>query len=384
MHTPPLLLVVDDQPENVQLLHTRLTLHGYDILTATSGPEAIRLVKTRRPDLLLLDVLMPSMDGLTVCRQLKQDPSLPFVPIIMVTVKSAPEDVAAGLAAGADAYLTKPIQHVVLVAWIQALLRLKAQHEAALETQQQLTHQVTQLTTWSTHLEQQAEESMQQLERSGRLKPFVAPALAELVVGSSDAALLERHRRDVTVVQCTVHGFATVVATAPAEHVDALLHAYWQVIGPCIDAAEGTIALLAPDIVRVMFNAPLPCPEAATQAVQMALAMQDGLRVWLEQWARQYPELDVGIGIAQGDATVGLLPCGQQLTYMVTGPVIPLAARLSAVARRGEIRLDPQVAQAVHGLAALDVAPALEVPGSPQPLPTFCVRGWQGPATMPA
>ena len=129
MHTPPCLLVVDDQPMNVDILCSRLAVYGYEILTAQSGDEAVALATTQQPDLLLLDVMLSTRDGLAVCRQLKAEPSLPFVPIIMISAKTAVPDIIAGLEAGADDYLTKPVDQAVLVARVQALLRLKARHD---------------------------------------------------------------------------------------------------------------------------------------------------------------------------------------------------------------------------------------------------------------
>ncbi|MGH8059875.1 MAG: response regulator, partial [Candidatus Entotheonellia bacterium] len=108
MRTPPCLLIVDDQPMNLDILQTRLAVHGYEIVTAMDGEEALAIVRAKQPDLILLDVMMPKMDGIEACRQLKADPSLPFIPVIMVTAKADSKDIVAGLEAGADEYLTKP------------------------------------------------------------------------------------------------------------------------------------------------------------------------------------------------------------------------------------------------------------------------------------
>ena len=186
MHTPPCVLVVDDQPMNVDILCSRLAVHGYDVLTARTGDEAVALATTRHPDLLLLDVMLPATDGLSVCRQLKAEASLPFLPIIMISAKTAPPDIIAGLEAGADDYLTKPVDQAVLVARVQAMLRLKARHDA-------VQAQTAQGEAWSRRLEQQVQAQAAKLARLGRLKRFVSPPLAEVVVAAGGEHLLPRH-----------------------------------------------------------------------------------------------------------------------------------------------------------------------------------------------
>jgi DNA-binding response OmpR family regulator len=127
------ILIVDDNETNRDILEARLTANGYEVLHAGDGEEALAAAKQHRPDLILLDVMMPKLDGFEVCRRLKADPAMSFVPIILVTAKAESNDVVEGLDAGADEYLTKPIDQKALVARVKALLRLKAQHEASRE-----------------------------------------------------------------------------------------------------------------------------------------------------------------------------------------------------------------------------------------------------------
>ncbi|ETW98406.1 MAG: hypothetical protein ETSY1_18945, partial [Candidatus Entotheonella factor] len=212
MKTPPCILIVDDQPMNVDILQARLAVYGYELLTATDGEEALHVTKAQQPDLLLLDVMMPKMDGVEVCRQLRADPAIPYMPIIMVTAKSDTEDVVAGLEAGADEYLTKPVDQAALVARVKSMLRIKALHDTVQE-------QAAQLEEWSGTLEQRVQDQVGELERAGRLKRFLAPQLAELVVSSGGETLLQSHRREVTVVYCNLHGFTAFSETAEPEEV---------------------------------------------------------------------------------------------------------------------------------------------------------------------
>ena len=142
MRTPPLILIVDDNPANVEILQMRLEANNYDTITAADGEEGLALAKEKQPDLILLDIMMPKMDGLEVCRRIKSDAALPFMPIIMVTAKADSKDVVAGLDAGGDEYLTKPVDHAALVARVRSMLRIKSLHDRVIEQSAQLKVQL--------------------------------------------------------------------------------------------------------------------------------------------------------------------------------------------------------------------------------------------------
>ena len=133
MRTPPLILIVDDNPANVEILQMRLAANNYEIITAADGEEGLAAARDAQPDLILLDIMMPKMDGIEVCRHIRADASLPFIPIIMVTAKADSKDVVAGLEAGGDEYLTKPVDHAALVARVKSMLRIKELHDRVLE-----------------------------------------------------------------------------------------------------------------------------------------------------------------------------------------------------------------------------------------------------------
>jgi sigma-B regulation protein RsbU (phosphoserine phosphatase) len=142
MRTPPLILIVDDNPANVEIFQARLAANNYEIITASDGEEGLAMAKDRLPDLILLDIMMPKMDGIEVCRHLRADSALPFMPIIMVTAKTDSKDIVAGLEAGADEYLTKPVDHAALVARVKSMLRIKSLHDTVLEQSAQLQAQL--------------------------------------------------------------------------------------------------------------------------------------------------------------------------------------------------------------------------------------------------
>jgi adenylate cyclase len=200
MHTPPRILIVDDNETNRDILRSRLGPQGYELLEAADGEEALAAARQHHPDLILLDVMMPKMDGIEACRQIKADASLPFMPVVLVTAKSDSKDVVAGLEAGADEYLTKPLDQSALVARVKSMLRMK-------ELTDQVRARAADLAAWNRTLEERVERQLTQIERMDRMKRFLPPQVAELILSSGDDSVLDSHRRDVTVVFCDLRGF---------------------------------------------------------------------------------------------------------------------------------------------------------------------------------
>jgi adenylate cyclase len=373
MRTPPCILIVDDEPMNLDILQTRLAVNGYEILTATNGEEALAIAKAQQPDLILLDMMMPKVDGIHVCRDLKADASFPFMPIIMVTAKADSKDVVAGLEAGADEYLTKPLDQAALVARVKSMLRIKALHDTVQEQTVRLEAQSMQLAEWNRTLEQRVVEQLAELERVGRLKRFFSPQLAELVVSSGGERLLESHRREITVVFCDLRGFTAFSETAEPEEVMGVLREYHAALGTLIFRFEGTLERFAGDGIMVFFNDPLPCPDPAAQAVRMAVAMRQQMGELTEKWRKRGHQLDFGVGIAQGYATLGMIGFEGRVDYGAIGPVTNLASRLCDEARGGQILISQRVFVAVEEQVEAEPAGELCLKGFHKPVPTFNV-----------
>jgi adenylate cyclase len=375
MRTPPCLLIVDDEPMNLDILQTRLAVHGYEILTATNGEEALAIASAQQPDLILLDIMMPKVDGIDVCRHLKADTSLPFMPIIMVTAKADSKDVVAGLEAGADEYLTKPVDQAALVARVKSMLRIKALHDTVQEQAARLETQSDQLAEWNRTLEQRVAEQLTELQRVGRLKRFFSPQLAELVVSSGGEKLLESHRREITVVFCDLRGFTAFSETAEPEEVMGVLREYHTALGSVIFRFEGTLEHFAGDGMMVFFNDPLPHPDHAAQAVRMAVAMRRQMGELTEKWRKRGHQLGFGVGIAQGYATLGMIGFEGRVDYGAIGPVTNLASRLCDEAQGGQILISQRVYAAVEDLVEAEPAGELPLKGFRKPVPTFNVMG---------
>ncbi len=375
MKTPPQLLIVDDQPMNVDILQTRLAVHGYDILTATDGETALELVRSRQPDLMLLDIMMPKMDGIEVCQRLKGDPSIPFMPIIMVTAKAESKDVVAGLEAGADEYLTKPLDQAAMVARVKSMLRIKELHDTVQEQANQLQSQAVQLAEWNQMLEQRVQEQVSELERMGRLKRFFSPQVAELVVSSGGEQLLQSHLQEVTVAFCDLRGFTAFSEATRPEEVMAVLSEYHQAMGALIFQYEGTLERFTGDGMMVFFNDPLPCPDPSERAVRMAIDMRQRMTGLIDAWRHRGYELHFGIGIAHGHATLGMIGFEGRVDYAAIGPVTNLASRLCDHAEGGQILVSQLILTAVEGLVEVEVAGELSLKGLAAPVPAFNVLG---------
>ncbi len=373
MRVPPRILIADDQPMNVDILQTRLAVHGYELLTAADGEEALGVARAQLPDLILLDIMMPKMDGLEVCRLLKGDAALPFMPIIMVTAKADTKDIVAGLEAGADEYLTKPVDQAALVARVKSMLRIKALHDTVQEQAVRLEAQALQLADWNRTLEQRVAEQLAELERIGRLKRFFSPQLAELIVSTGEEKLLESHRREVTVVFCDLRGFTAFAETTEPEEVMEVLRDYHTALGELIFRYEGTLERFTGDGLMVFFNDPVPCPDPAARAVRMAVAMRQRVGELTETWRKRGHELDWGVGIAQGYATLGKIGFEGRFDYAAIGPVTNLAARLCGEAAGGQILISQRVYAAVEALAVADLVGDLSLKGFVKPVPAYNV-----------
>ena len=348
MRSPPRILIADDNPANLDILSTRLAAHGYEIITAMDGEAALESVREHHPDLILLDVMMPKRDGLEVCRILRSDTALPFIPIILVTAKGDTRDIVAGLESGGDEYLTKPVDHAALMARVNSILRIKALHDTVQEQAARLQAQADELAAWNRTLEQRVAEQLAELDRVGRLKRFLAPQVADLVISTGDDDLLESHRRDVAVVFCDLRGFTALAETAEPEEVMRVLREFHAALGEIIHRFEGTLERFLGDGLMVLFNDPLPCPDSPVRAVRMAVDMRNRVQHLTEQWRKHGHSLGFGVGIAQGYATLGKIGFEGRIDYAAIGTVANLAARLCAEARPGQILITQRVMTAVE------------------------------------
>ena len=364
MNTPAKILVVDDTQKNVKLLADLLSVKGYSVATAASGREALAQLDAQRPDLVLLDVVMPEMSGYEVCQKIRENAATRMLPVIMVTALDPTIERVKGIEAGADDFLSKPIHQPELLARVKSLLRIKA-------LQDEVEAQSVQLAEWNRTLEERVRDQVKQMERLERLKRFFSPQLADLIVGGETDDPLKTHRRDLTVVYLDLRGFTAFAESTEPEEVMDVLHEYHAAMGELISSHEGTLEHFAGDGMMIFFNDPVPVDNAAERAARMALAMRERVEALTNKWRKLGHELGFGVGIAQGYATIGAIGYEGRWEYGAIGSVPNLAARLCGEAKPSEILISQRLLGSIEALVETESCGELTLKGFHRPVTAF-------------
>jgi adenylate cyclase len=354
------ILAVDDQPANLRLLDAVLSPRGYRVVRATSGEQALELLPSSDVDLVLLDIVMPGIDGYEVCRRIRSAPETAFLPVVMITASGHQEKTRA-IEAGADDFVSKPFDQSELLARVASLARIKRYHDT-------ITKQTAELADWNAELEARVNTQLEELQRMNRLRRFLAPQVAELVINSGDDSFLASHRREIVVVFCDLRGFTPFAESSEPEEVMGVLKGYHAALGELIFRYEGTLERFTGDGLMVFFNDPIPLDKPAQRAVEMALAMRDRVRTLAEGWSRVGHDLGFGVGIAQGFATLGRIGYEGRFDYAAIGSVTNLAARLCAEAGAGQVLVSQRVFSAVDDVAVGEPVGPLELRGFSRPI----------------
>ena len=354
-----LILVVDDQRSNLELMAGVLKARGYDVLTAADGEAALEQVREAGPDIVVSDILMPGLDGYELCRRLRASPATALLPVVLVTSLDPQGERMRGIEAGADDFITKPVNWEELFARVRSLLRVKALQD--------------ELKGWNQKLEARVKKQVKQLERLSRLKRFFSPSVADAIAAGSEG-LLEPHRREITAVFLDLRGFTAFTDRADPDDVLDLLRAYHATLGRLVEEHGGTLEHFAGDGIMIFFNDPLPVERAAEKSVRMALSLQKAFTPISAAWAKLGHEVGLGIGIAQGEATLGVIGFENRWEYAAIGNVPNLAARLCGAARAGEIILDAQTEREVAHMADTEPMGTLTLRGFAQPVAAFRLK----------
>jgi class 3 adenylate cyclase len=366
---PAALLVVDDIDDNRFTLTRRLAREGYtNLTTAADGREALELLQSKPFDLVLLDIMMPNMNGYEVLEHMKASAELRHIPVIMISAVDEFDSVIRCIELGAEDYLPKPFNPTLLRARVGASIARKRLND-------QVRDQASELAAWNRLLEERVQQQLAEIERIGRLRRFLSPQVADLIVSSGDETVLESHRRAITVLFCDLRGFTAFSETADPEEVMSVLREYHTVLGNLIHQYEGTVERFAGDAIMVLFNDPLPCPEPNERAARMAIAMRDQVGALASKWRKHGHELGFGIGIAHGYATLGRIGFEGRFDYGAVGSVVNLAARLCADAKDGQILVESRVQAAIESSITTEPAGELQLKGFHRPVRAFNICG---------
>ncbi len=368
------ILVVDDTAQNRRLMEAVLTPLGHDVSSAESGPEALAMIDADAPDLVLLDVVMPDMDGYAVCRALRADPETQMLPIIMLT-SSGDQDKVGAIEAGADDFIARPFDQNELVARVRSLLRIKHYHDT-------IQAQKAELAELNRTLETRVQAQVDELEHLGRLRRFLSRQVADLIVSANDDSVLDSHRREITVVFCDLRGFTAFSESAEPEEVMSVLGEFHEELGKLIFEFGGTLERFAGDALMMFFNDPFPTPDATLKAVRMAVAMQERVADLQVGWRKRGHDLALGIGIALGFATLGRIGFEGRFDYGAVGSVVNLTARLCSEALGGQILLAERAYAAVEGIVAAEPVGPLTLKGFHRPVAAYLVSDVRVPDTI--
>ena len=364
MDRQPKILIVDDTTQNIKLLEAVLAPRGYALVTATSGREALEKIVNEQLDLILLDIVMPGMDGYEVCQRVRSYPKTRLLPVVMITASGDQEKIKA-IEAGADDFIPKPFNQPELLARVKSLLRVKEYYDT-------IQMQAAELAEWNRSLETRVQQQLEELERLSRLRRFLSPQLAE-VISSGGEDLLKSHRREVAVVFCDLRGFTSFAETSEPEELMGILREYHNAMGMIIHQFEGTVGHFAGDGLMIFFNDPIPCPNPPERAVRMAVAMRQRMEEVTAGWRRRGYALGFGVGIALGYATLGQIGYEGRFDYAAIGTVTNVASRLCGEARAGQILITQRIYSAIEDLVQIEPVGELTLKGLSKPVPAFNV-----------
>jgi adenylate cyclase len=352
------ILVVDDVPENVRLLEAVLTPRGYDVVTASNGQLALELAGSAAPDLVLLDVVMPGLDGYAVCRRLRECEETAVLPVIMLTASEGSEKTKA-IEAGADDFIAKPFDHDELLARVRSLLRIKQYHDTIKELNRTLAQRV--------------DAQVEELERMQRLQRFLSPQLAEAIVSSGDESILSSHRRQVAMVFADLRGWTSFADSVEPEELMLVLGEFHQTIGYLVGRFDATVGFLQGDGVQLFFNDPIEIPDAPLQAVRLGCALRQKMAELTPRWQKRGHELDFGAGIALGYATCGEVGFEGRSDYAAIGAVTNLASRLADEAAGGQVLIAQRLYAEVEDDVEVEPVGELTLKGFQVPVAAFNV-----------
>jgi adenylate cyclase len=344
---PPRILIADDDWLNRDLLKTYLASSGCEVTTAADGQSALELALESHPDLALLDVQMPRMDGLALCAALKSVPSMRFVPVVIVTALDSKEEKVKAIEVGADDFITKPYTSLVLLTRVRSLLRIKKLNDDV-EARNRLLRQV--------------------------LDRFLAEDVTDVILTDPERYLqLGGEVRLVTILFVDIRGFSRFTEHQPAPQVIETLNRIFQVLSQVVFTYKGTFDKYLGDGLMAFFGAPIAGEDDQQRAVESAIEMQRQFHALVEESGGDLSELGLGIGIHSGEAVVGNIGSEEVMDYTVVGYVVNVAKRLQEIALGGQILISEATYEKVEGVEA-EKLESLSLPHLEEPITAYLVE----------
>ena len=312
------ILVVDDTPANIQALSATLKDKGYQVSVATSGRQALEVVSRRRPDLILLDVMMPEMDGFETCRRLKESAATNDIPVIFLTARTETADIVQGFELGAVDYVAKPFHAHELLARVNTHLTMDDLRRSLAEKNKELAR---------------AHELVRRA--FGR---YVSEEVATSILQSPEGLEMGGEERELTILMSDLRGFTALTARLTPHEVIEFLNLYLESMVDVISRYEGTIDEIIGDAILVIFGAPLACDDHAAKAVACGLAMQLAMAEVNRRLAeRGAAPLEMGIGVHTGRVIVGNIGSLRRTKYAAVGSTVNLAGRIESFTTGGQL-----------------------------------------------
>lgn len=343
MGDAPLILVADDRADSVELCRDLLIMEGYRVVAAFNGQEALDQIHQHNPDLVLLDVGMPLLNGYQVCERLKANAATADIPVLMLTAWAAPEQRVMGLQLGAEDYVAKPFDYRELLARVQARLRAKREADCLRQAQQAIRD---------------------------TFERFVPPHVVERLLADPASVSLGGRLQAVTVLFADLRGYTTLAEMLPPEQLVEVLNGHLTAAARAILAYEGTVCQFAGDQVMAIFNAPLPQPDHASRAMRAAWALQEAIAIY-HGTLPAHLRMRFGIGIASGNCLVGNVGAIEQLHYTAVGDTVNLAQRLEEMAGGSEILITENCLRAAPAEVKVKARGTTAIRGRNEPVSIF-------------
>jgi adenylate cyclase len=347
MNDRPTVLVADDRVDNAELVRDLLSLEGYQVISVYDGQQALMAVDKYAPDLVILDLDMPVVDGYEVCQRLKANPATADIPVLMVTGWTQADQRVKGLQIGAEDYVTKPFDYRELLARVKTRLRTK---QAADELR----------------------AAQQAIRRT--FERYVSPQVVERLLADPAQVRLGGVQQPITVLFGDLRGYTTLSEALRPEQLVEVLNGYLAIAIEAVLAFEGTLSRYAGDLIMAIFNAPLLQPDHPLRAVGAALRLQRDMAAHRDSLPERL-RTEFGIGVVTGEAVVGNIGACEWLNYTAIGDTVNLAQRLEEMAGEGEILIDEGTLQALGGAVRVESRGAAQIRGRRDPVSVYLLEG---------